>query len=210
MKSIITIILLFAGFSLSAQIDPVAKGILDKFSNAALSSPSVEMKFTLRIEDKIEGTEQVSDGHVVFRENMYMLQLPENIIWYDGSSMWTLSPEVNEVTVTLPDPGEDIFITSPSSLFDMYKGDFKYRMLEELPEGSLIDLYPGDPSTTDFSIIRLLIDKQNRLVSAEYRRKDGIDIFIDVLDYNLGKSYPDSFFSFDPSAYPGVDIIDMR
>jgi len=210
MKSIITLILLSIGCLLSAQTDPVAKDILDKFSDAALSAPAVGMNFTLRIQDKIEGTEQVSDGQLVIKENMYMLQLPENIIWYDGSSMWTLSPGVKEVTVTLPDPGDDIFITSPSRLFNMYKDDFKYRLLEVLPEGSLIDLYPENPSATDFSIIRLLIDKQNRLVSAEYRRKDAIDIFINVHEYKLSKSYPDSFFSFDPSGYPDVDIIDMR
>jgi len=210
MRYLITIILLTAWCSLNAQTDPVAKGILDKFSDAALAAPAVEMKFTLRINDKIEATEQVSDGHAVIKGNMYMLQLPENIIWFDGSAIWTLSPEVKEVTVTLPDPDDEIFITSPSSLFSIYKDDFKYSLLEEMPEGSLIDLYPEDPSSADFSIIRLLIDRQARLVSAEYKRKDGINILIDVHEYNLDKSFPDKFFSFDQSAYPDVDIIDMR
>ncbi len=210
MKSIATIIFLLIGFSLSAQKDPVATGILDRFSEAALAAPSVRMKFSLKVHDKIEDTIQESDGQVIIKDSMYMLELPDNTIWYDGTSIWTLSPEVQEVTVTLPDPEGDSFITSPSSLFDMYKEDFKYRIIEELPEGSVIDLYPEDPSGTDFSIIRLVIDEHNKLASVEYRRKDGIDLYVDIHDYNLKQSYPDDFFTFAPSRYPGVDIIDMR
>jgi outer membrane lipoprotein-sorting protein len=210
MKSIITILILAAACSASAQKDPAAKAVLDRFSSEALSAPSVSMNFTLRVHDKVEDTNNESEGSVVIKNDMYRLELPDNIIWYDGSAIWTLAPEVKEVTVTLPDPDDDTFFSSPSALFDMYKEGFKYRLLDELPEGSLIDLYPEDPSDTDFSLIRLLIDGQGNLVSAEYRRKDGIDIYIDITGYNLGESYPDQFFSFDSSEFPGVDVIDMR
>jgi len=210
MKSIIIIIFLLAGLSVSAQKDPVATAILDRFSEAALSAPSVSMKFLLKVHDKVENTTQESAGQVIIKNNMYMLELPDNTIWYNGSSIWTLSPEVQEVTVTLPESDDDSFITSPSSLFDMYKEDFKYRVVEELPQGSVIDLYPEDPSGNDFSIIRLVIDRQNKLTFVEYRRKDGIDLYIEILDYNLRQSYPDEFFTFAPSKYPGIDIIDMR
>ena len=141
---------------------------------------------------------------------MYRLELPDNIIWYDGAATWTLAPDVKEVTVTLPDPEENAFLTSPSSLFDMYKEGFKYRLLEESTRGNVIDLYPEDPSDVDFSILRLVIDKQNRLLSAEYRRKDGIDLYVDITEYSLVETYPDGFFTFDPSKYPDVDVIDMR
>lgn len=210
MKSIIIILLLVTACSVNAQKDPAAQAVLDRFSAEALSAPSISMKFSLRVHDKVEDTEHESEGSVVIKNNMYRLDLPENIIWYDGSAIWTLAPEVKEVTVTLPDPGDETFISTPSGIFDMYKEGFKYSLLRELPEGSVIDLYPEDPSDTDFSIIRLVIDRQNNLVSAEYRRKDGIDIFIDITGYNLTESYPDQFFSFDPSEFPGVDIIDMR
>lgn len=210
MKKIFTILLLATACSVSAQTDPAAGAVLDRFSAEALSAPSVSMKFDLRVHDKVEDTNSESEGSVVIKNNMYRLDLPENIIWYDGSAIWTLAPEVKEVTVMLPDPDDDTFFSSPSSLFDMYREDFKYSLLREVPEGSVIDLYPEDPSDTDFSLIRLVIDGQNRLVSAEYRRKDGIDIFIDIKEYNLRESYPDQFFSFDSSEFPGIDIIDMR
>ena len=210
MRSIITSILLILSCSLNAQKDPVATNILNRFSDAALSAPAIYMKFSLRVHDKVEETTQESDGQVVIKDNMYKLELPDNIIWYDGAATWTLSPEVKEVTVTVPGPEDNAFLTSPSSLFDLYKEDFKYRLLEESPEGSVIDLYPEDPSDVDFSIIRLVIDKQYMLISAEYRRKDGIDLYVDINEYSLIETYPTSFFTFDPYRYPDVDIIDMR
>ena len=210
MRIAATIFFLLLWCASNAQKDPAATPVLSKFSDAALSAPSVSMKFALRVHDKIEDTEYESDGQVVIKGNMYWLELPDNIMWFDGSSLWTLSPEVKEVTVSLPEPGDNMFITSPSSLFNMYKEGFKYRLLEESPTGSIIDLYPEEPLASEFSIIRLTIDKQYRLVSAEYRRKDGIDILVDITDYQLLQSYANDFFTFDPSIYPGIDIIDMR
>jgi len=210
MRNILTLILIILSSSLSAQKDPVAATILDRFSEDALSAPAIHMKFSIKVHDKVEDTEQESDGQVFIKDNMYRLEIPDNIIWYDGAATWTLAPDVKEVTVTLPDPEDNAFLTSPSSLFDLYKEGFKYRLLEESTRGSVIDLYPEDPSGVDFSILRLVIDKQNRLVSAEYRRKDGIDLYVDINEYNLKETYPDSFFTFDPSKYPDVDIIDMR
>lgn len=210
MRTVIILLLMILCPYVSAQKDPEARKILDAFSEPALSAPALSMKFKLTIEDKVEQTTQESEGEVIIHDNMYKLELPDNIIWFDGNATWTLAPEVKEVTVTLPDPDDNTFLTSPSSLFDMYKEDFKYRLTGESQEAYAIELYPEDPSETDFSIIKLVIDRQHRLVSAEYKRKDGIDLFVDITEYNLDKEYPAGHFSFDPEAYPGVDIIDMR
>ncbi len=210
MRLFLISLLIIMSPSISAQKDPEARIILDAFSKPALSAPAVSMKFNLRVEDRVEKTRQESEGEVIIHNDMYKLELPDNIIWFDGNATWTLAPEVKEVTVTLPDPEDNTFLTSPSSLFDMYKEGFKYRLAGESQKGYAIDLYPEDPSETDFSIIRLVIDRQYRLVSAEYKRKDGIDLFIEITDYNLDQDYAHGFFAFDPDAHPGVDIIDMR
>lgn len=210
MRPVFVSLLIIMSTSVMAQKDPEARVILDAFSESALSAPAVSMKFKLTIEDKVEQTTQESEGEIIIHDNMYKLELPDNIIWYDGNATWTLAPEVREVTVTLPDPEDNTFLTSPSSLFDMYKESFKYRLMGESQEGYAIELYPEDPSDTDFSIIKMVIDRQHRLVSAEYKRKDGINLLVDITGYSLDKEYPASHFTFDPEAYPGVDIIDMR
>lgn len=210
MKALIIPFILLFTCTISAQQDPVAGKMLDKFSETALSAPAVSLEFTLRVHDKVEDTVTDSEGKVVIKDNMYKLEIPENIIWYNGKSVWTLSPEVKEVTITLPDTESYSFMTSPSSLFEMHKKGYKYRLLQETDRGSVIDLYPENPSDTDFSIIRLLISKEGKLLTAEYRRKDGIDLHLNITGYYLTKEYPDSFFTFDPGDYPDIDVIDMR
>ena len=193
----------------SAQRDPVAISILDNFSQMALSAPSVSIKFSLIVDDAVEETHIESEGEIVIKDNRYKLTIPENIVWFDGEAIYTLVPDVDEVTITEPNPDDEAFFSSPSLLFTMYSEGYKVRLIGESEKGSVIDLYP-EKLGADFTRIRLSIDKSYKLISAEYKRKDGISMILNVTDYNLQKSYRNSFFSFDSKKYSNVDIIDMR
>jgi outer membrane lipoprotein-sorting protein len=195
--------------ALAAQQDPIATKILDRFSEKALAAPSITMEFDLKIHDAAEQTDQTLEGVVYIKKGFYKLEIPDNIIWCNGEAVWTLSPEVEEVTITLPDNSDNTFISDPASLFTMYKQGFKYRLVEGDINRSIIDLYPEDLKA-DFSRIRLLIDNNSNLKEAEYKRKDGITMYIIVSSYNLKSGYPDSFFEFDQKKYKNIDIIDMR
>lgn len=192
----------------TAQTDPLAVKILDKFSEKALGAPAVTMKFELRIHDAAEETDQIMEGSVYIKKGFYKLELPDNIIWSNGSAIWTLAPEVEELTITIPDE-EESFINDPHTLFTMYRDGYKQRLVETNINGSVIDLYPEDIET-DFSRIRLLLDSNNSLKEAEYKRKDGITMYVIVKSYDLKTAYPDSFFEFDPGKFKNIDIIDMR
>ncbi|MEZ5010525.1 MAG: outer membrane lipoprotein carrier protein LolA [Bacteroidales bacterium] len=209
-KVLLSSILLFSFLAvIYAQKDPVAGKLLDQFSEKALSAPSVTMAFELTFTDAVEQTEETITGTAIIRKGSYKLLLPENSIWYNGEAIWTYSPEVNEVTITVPDPGDDTFVSDPESLFTMYREGYKYKLVEEKGNGNLVDLYPEDLNA-EFSRIRLLISKSGDLSEAEYKRKDGITIFVKVKSYDLKKEYPASFFLFNPGDFPDVEIIDMR
>ncbi|HUS87531.1 MAG TPA: outer membrane lipoprotein carrier protein LolA [Bacteroidales bacterium] len=193
----------------NGQVDPVATNILDKFSQKALSAPAVTMEFELNIVDEVEKSSTSSDGKLVIKDNMYKLELPDNIIWFDGSAVWTLAPEVEEVTINEPDTTNTSFISSPDQLFKLYRNGYKQRLLEETGRGSVIDLYP-DEIDADFIRIRLLINGSYDLLEAEYKSKDGYIVFVKINNYDLRSRYDNAFFLFDRNKYPNVDIIDMR
>ncbi|MGQ9621515.1 MAG: hypothetical protein ACUVTX_11115, partial [Bacteroidales bacterium] len=69
---------------------------------------------------------------------------------------------------------------------------------------------PGD-TNNELIRLRLTVGKTSYdLISAEYKRKDGLTILLNVKEYNL-KTVPDaSAFTFNPGNYKGVEIIDMR
>ena len=211
MKKANFLVLFAFGVIISAygQQDPVAGKILDRFSEKALSAPAVTMTFDLTIIDTPEETEETLQGKAVISEGKYKLEMPDNIIWFNGEALWTYTPDVEEVTISEPDTADETFVSNPETLFTLYREGYKYRFIEESQEGSIIDLYPED-LTTEFSRIRLIIGKEADLKEAEYRRKDGITLFVKVKTYDLKKDYPASFFLFDPARYPGVEVIDMR
>ncbi len=202
-------ILLLSSSVLIAQVDDLALSILDKFSTKALNANSVSMKFRLLVEDAVEETENNSEGEIIIKGDTYKLSLPDNIVWFDGEAIYTLVPDVEEVTITEPNPEDEAFLSRPSLLFNMYKKGYKIRLIEERTDASIIDLYPED-LTMEYARIRLIVAKDYTLKGAEYKRKDGITISLTITEYNLKKNYKDSFFKFDEKQFKNIDVIDMR
>lgn len=194
----------------SGQKDPEAVRILDKFSSSALGAPSVSMKFNLITVDQAENRNDTLSGSIVISNNKYKLELPENIIWFNGDISWSYLPVEKEVTITKPDRKDDSFQSKPSAVFSMYKKGYKSRLIEERNDSYIIDLYPEDLKS-DLIRVRLSIGKSPmNLKSLEYKKKDGLVINVSIKDYNL-KIKPDpSFFTFSPEKFKGVEVIDMR
>lgn len=211
MKSIILLFsLLVLTIEINGQNDNEAIKILNKFSSSALASPSVSMKFRLITLNQTENTTDTVAGSIVMAKDQYKLELPDNITWYNGSASWNYLVAEKEVTITKPDKKDDSFISKPSSIFNLYKKGYKSKYIEENSNSYIVDLYPEDIKT-ELIRIRLAIGKTGSdLVGAEYKRKDGITIYLVVNEYNL-KLKPDlSTFTFNPQNYKGIEIIDMR
>ena len=194
----------------SAQNDPQAIKILDRFSAKATGAPSVSMKFLLTTTDQLEDTEDTIEGSVIISKNSYKLDLPDNIIWYNGETSWSYLPAEQEVTITSPDKNDDSFQTRPSSIFTMYKKGYKCRLIEEKADLYIIDLYPEDIKN-ELIRVRLSISKPSLdLKSFEYKRRDGITIDIGIREYNLVTHPGPQTFVFSPELHKGVEVIDMR
>ncbi len=211
MKIITLFLTLYFGIStVSAQNDPQAIKILDRFSAKATGAPSVSMKFLLTTTDQIEDTEDTIEGSVILSKNSYKLDLPDNIIWYNGETSWSYLPAEQEVTITSPDKNDDSFQTRPSSIFTMYKKGYKCRLIEEKADHYVIDLYPEDIKN-ELIRVRLSISKPSMdLKSFEYKRRDGIIIDIVIREYSLEVNPGPEAFVFSTELYKGVEVIDMR
>ncbi|MCJ7447284.1 MAG: outer membrane lipoprotein carrier protein LolA [Bacteroidales bacterium] len=201
---------IFLSISALGQNDPKAISILDKFSSTATGAPSVSMKFLLVTTDQIERTNDTLAGSVVLSKNNYKLDLPDNIIWFNGETSWSYLPAEKEVTITKPDKNDNSFQSRPSTIFTMYKKGYKSRLVEEKPDVYVIDLYPEDLKN-ELIRVRLFIARTNLdLKSLEYKRRDGITVTLIVKDYNLKQNPGSAFFSFSPDKYKDIDVVDMR
>jgi outer membrane lipoprotein-sorting protein len=143
-------------------------------------------------------------------KDQYRLEMPDNITWYNGTTSWNYLIREKEVTITKPGKKDDSFMSRPSSIFTLYKKGYKTRLIEENQKSYIVDLYPDDLNS-DLVRIRLSVGKTGSdLTGAEYKRKDGIIIYLIVKEYNLKTKPIASDFSFDIKKYKGVEVVDMR
>ena len=212
MKIKIIFLLLLIVFLTDAecQTDQSAVKILDKFSSTALSAPSVSMKFILNTDDLAENTRDTLKGSVIISKDKYKLDLPDNIVWFNGDVSWSYLPAEKEVTITKPDKKDNSFQNKPSGIFTMYKKGFKSRVIDENTAAWIIDLYPEDIKS-EITRIRLTIGKSaSDLKRLEYKRNDGVLITVIVSEYNLSFKPEQDTFLFRPEKHKGVEVVDMR
>jgi outer membrane lipoprotein-sorting protein len=194
----------------SGQTDQAAVKILDKFSSGALSAPSISMKFKLANEDLAENSKDTLNGSVIISKDKYKLDLPDNIVWFNGDVSWSYLPAEKEVTITKPDKKDNSFQNKPSGIFTMYKKGYKIRLIDDNATMSIIDLYPEDIKS-EIIRVRLTIGKAaTDLKSLEYKRNDGVVLTVQVIEYNLKFKPDQDTFTFKPEKYKGVEVVDMR
>lgn len=211
MKKIILLLASCFIFFLSfAQNDEESVKILEKFSSVALSAPSVSIKFRIITLNLPEKSTDTTAGYLLMAKDQYRLEMPDNITWFNSNISWNYLVAEKEVTIVKPGKKDDSFLSKPSSIFTLYKKGYKTRLVEENTNSWIIDLYPED-TASDLVRIRLTIGKPgSTLEGAEYKRKDGITLFLVVNEYNLKIRPASSDFVFNQNNYKGVEIIDMR
>ena len=163
-----------------------------------------------RSTDQVQDTKDTISGSIVLSKNSYKLDLPDNIIWFNGETSWSYLPAEKEVTIARPDKKDNSFQSRPASIFTMYRTGYKNRLIEEKPDLYVIDLYPEDVKS-DLVRVRLSIAKSSlNLKSCEYKRKDGLTMTLIVRDYNLKMVPEPGMFNFSPEKHRDAEIIDMR
>jgi outer membrane lipoprotein-sorting protein len=212
MKRYLLLFLALAALALNgiSQNDPNAIAVLDKFSAKASSASSVSMKFILTNIDLVENTRDSLAGSVIINKDSYKLDLPNNIVWYNGETSWSYLLAEQEVTITRPSKKDNSFMSQPSLIFSIYKKGYKSRLIEEKPDSYLIDLYPADIKS-DIIRARLLIEKQSlSLKSFEYKRRDGISMILKIQEYKLTEKPDPAAFVFPSAKYKEAEVVDMR
>jgi len=211
MKIPATFILFFLLLPMAiGQNDPAAINILDKFSDNALKAPSISMNFKLINSNQQENTIDTLKGSVILNKDKYKLDLPDNIVWFNGETSWSYLPAEKEVTITKANKKDNSFQSRPSLIFSMYKKGYKSHLIEEKTDSYIIDLYPEDIKS-ELLRVRLTLGKTLLdLITLEYKRKDGLVMTLNVTEYNLKVKPEPGMFVFQPEKFKGVEVIDMR
>jgi len=213
MKKLITILIgIVVAHASLAQYDPKALEILEAMSKKYKAIPSFEVNFTRSLTNESAGVKDEIKAKFTVKGEKYKLELAEQQVYNNGTTVWTYLPASKEVNVDNFDAkSEDL---TPSKMFEMYKKGFKYLLLGEKNEGGVlcdeVDLVPEKKDAQYFKI-KMMISKKDKSVQSwtEFDRS-GNRYKNTIIKFIPNVKVDDAFFAFDPKKFPGVEVIDLR
>lgn len=209
MRYLTTLLLIVFTFSAFAQNDPKAKEILDKAAAKFKAYPAAEVDFTLAMENKAENIKETHEGKAWMKGNLYKLNLMDVENYYDGKVIYTYMPEVEEVNIKTPSDEEEGFL-NPASLFDIHNQGFNQKLLSTSNGIAYIELYPKEKKNVE-KIGVWVKTSASTIEKVISFGKDGNNVVISVNNIKSLVPVPaDSFFKFDTTQHPEVEVIDMR
>ena len=124
MKKIITTIVLISGLIAYGQTDSdKAKALLDDVSAKVKSYDNISIDFKYVLHNSEENINQETRGNVVMAGDKYVLNVLGVTRIYDGKTLYTVSPEDEEVTISSENTEDENTIT-PSMMLSFYESGY--------------------------------------------------------------------------------------
>ena len=208
MTKLLTTLLIAFSTTLFAQ-DQLAKDVLDRLSATTKSYKNMTVGFDFIFENKNQNINEIQKGILVLQEDMFRLEMDEQIIINDGESQWIYLADMNELQIMEHDPEEKMM--SPNKLFTIYEEGYKYNYVGTKSEKGkrlqIIDLFPKESSA--FIKITLVVDAaKNQLQKITMIDKNGGTYSYSVTSFKSNNNI--ALFTFNTNNYPGIEIIDLR
>lgn len=194
-----------------AQVDKKAKDLLDQVSAKTKSYTSYKVTFSFTLNNPQLGKPEVTQGTLSVKGSKYMLKMGQQEIYCDGKNVVSYQIGTKEAMQQDVADMDDESIT-PQSIFMMYEKGFKIRYVKDATEEgkkmAVIDLYPMDPKSKDYSMITLYVDNAQLNISrAEIKGKNGSNYTYSVSKLEPNLTMTDNQFVFPTAKYPDVKII---
>lgn len=199
------------GFS---QQDPNAKAILDGVSDKYQSLKGLKASFEFSYSHAGDGVNQTQSGEIAVKGDKYRLKLPEQEIFNNGKTIWTYIVSGNYKEVTINDAGETEDELTPSSVYNIYKKGYNYRLIGEKTEnGNVIqevELTAINPGTPFKKVVLFVIKNKKDLAGWEIYDEQGGVFKYHFKSINTQEDLADDYFAFNSKQYGNIEIIDLR
>lgn len=204
---------IFTVIEVSAQKDPKAKEVLDGMSQKFQSMQGFTASFDFTYSDQA-GTSDRQSGDISVKGNQYRLKLPDQEIFNDGKTVWTLIETPTYKEVTINDVSQMEGELTPSNIYKMYESGFNYKLLADKSfQGKQVNVVELDAEKANapFQKVKLMIDKNTKdLLGWEMFDGQGGTFSYAFKNLKADSSIPDTYFAFDTKQHAGVEIIDLR
>jgi outer membrane lipoprotein-sorting protein len=125
MKRILVTLLVLVSFTTFAQND--AKKLLDEVSTKVKSYDNISIDFKYVLVNLEEDINQETRGNVILQGDKYLLNILGITRIFDGKTLYSISPEDEEVTISSENSQDENTIT-PSKMLSFYENGYNYKM----------------------------------------------------------------------------------
>jgi outer membrane lipoprotein-sorting protein len=203
MKKITIIFTLFI-YAISFGQDTKAKALLDEVSQKAKSYENISLDFKYVLDNSAENIKQETRGDVVMQGDKYRLNILGATRIFDGKTLYSISPDDEEVTISSDVSNEDSNIT-PSKMLSFYEDGYTYKMdiIQDVKGRKIqyVKLTPID-SNSEIKNVLLGIDAQTKhIYNLIEVGKNGTKTTLTVNSFKTNEPISKSLFTFDKNKY---------
>ena len=196
--------------SFSAQkVDAKAKSILDAVSSNYKAKNNVYFKFVYGTGNGKNVT-KTEPGIFYSAKNKYKLKIMGTEQIFDGSKIYNISAEDQEVTVAKPTGNEQMF--SPLDYIEEYKKGYNVKYVGKVRVNAVNTDYIKLSPTKNNGIkeVNLFVNTaKNQLVKLEQFSTDNSVSVIAISDYRENQNLSNSMFSFDKAQYKNYIVTEL-
>ncbi|MBE9489518.1 MAG: outer membrane lipoprotein carrier protein LolA [Bacteroidetes bacterium] len=127
MKKIVIILTLFVSATIFAQNSSEAKALLDEVTAKVKSYENISIDFKYVLNNSEENIRQETRGDVIMQNDKYVLNILGITRIFDGKTLYNISPEDEEVTISSENTEDENTIT-PSKMLSFYENGYNYSM----------------------------------------------------------------------------------
>jgi chaperone LolA len=203
----LAIVVTFALISKAQNADK----ILEDLSSITNSYNNIKATFAYKMVNTDAGIDEVTNGTLIVQGDQYNLNIAGQIVISDGKTLWTYIPDSEEVQINEVSE-EDGF--TPSKLLSSYNNDYSSKMMDDFTaDGETFYQLHLEPRNEDsnFDYVILVIKKEPlQLAKFIIHDFDGNVFSYEIKQFVTNSEISIGTFSFDETAHPGVEVIDMR
>lgn len=202
MKKFITILLLT--ISITAFSQNKAKALLNEVSEKVKSYNNISLNFKYVLENTSENIKQETKGDVIMEGDKYKLNILGITRLFDGKTLYSISPEDEEVTISSESDNEEDAIT-PSKMLSFYEDGYLYAMdIEQNINGRKIQYVKLTPidSNSEIKNILLGIDINTKnIYNLIQIGENNTKTTLTVNSFKTNEPLSKSLFTFDANKY---------
>ncbi|MCO4822698.1 MAG: outer membrane lipoprotein carrier protein LolA [Flavobacteriaceae bacterium] len=189
------------GFS---QKEAEAKTLLNEVSSKAKGYDNIAIEFKYVLENTEENIKQETRGDVVMQGDNYVLNILGITRIFNGKTLYSISPEDEEVTIFSEDNQDENTIT-PSKMLSFYEEGYNYNMdIVQNVKGRKIQyvkLVPIDSNSEIKHVLLGIDNKTKHIYNLIETNTNGTTTTLTVNSFKTNEPLSKSLFTFDASKY---------